>query len=303
MEARMVQRICQRIADSPTFQTFIIAVIGLAAILVGMETFHEFAEQNSVVFSTLDTVLLAIFTAEVVIRVLAYGSRPWEFFRNGWNIFDFLTVAIFYLPFVGSEVAILRLARVVRMMRLIKAVPGLRMLVMALFYSLPSMGYIGLLLLIHVYVYGIVGSFLFGATDPERFGHVGDSMQTLAQVVTFDDWAAVMRAQENRVVAAAYFISFILTGTMIILNLFIGVIMEGFASAKAQFEAERRVVVAAVQEERDEVEVELARIQEQLTALSQDMSRLMAAIQRARANGGAPGTPRVTEPAEPVNRS
>jgi voltage-gated sodium channel len=140
----MVQRICQRIADSPTFQMSIIIVIGLAAILVGAETFHEFAEQNQAVFSTLDAILLAIFTAEVVIRLLAYGSRPWDFFRNGWNVFDFLTVAIFYLPFVGSEVAVLRLARVIRMMRLVKAVPGLRMLVMALFHSLPSIGYIGL---------------------------------------------------------------------------------------------------------------------------------------------------------------
>jgi voltage-gated sodium channel len=295
----MVQRTCQRIADSPTFQTSIIVVIGLAAILVGLETFHEFAQQNQVVFSTLDTILLAIFTAEVVIRLLAYGSRPWDFFRDRWNLFDFLTVAIFYLPFVGSEVAVLRLARVIRMMRLIKAVPGLRMLVMALLHSLPSIGYIGLLLLMHVYVYGIVGSFLFGATDPERFGHVGEAMQTLAQVVTFDDWAAIMRAQENRVVAAAYFITFILTGTMIILNLFIGVIMEGFASARAQFEAERQEMAAVVREEHDEVEDELARIHEQLTILTHDMNRLMAANQRARANGGASpgGTAVASEPA------
>jgi voltage-gated sodium channel len=93
------------------------------------------------VFSVLDGVLLAIFTVEVAIRIMAYGARPWAFFKEPWNVFDFLTVAIFYLPFVGSEIAILRLARVARMLRLIRAVPGLRLLVVALIHSLPSIGY------------------------------------------------------------------------------------------------------------------------------------------------------------------
>jgi len=128
-------------------------VIGLASLLVGLETFDELATEHKAVFSQLDSLLLAIFTVEVAIRMLAYGGRPWAFFKEPWNVFDFLTVAIFYLPFIGSEVAILRLARVVRMLRLIRAVPGLRLLVVALVHSLPSIGYIGLLLLGQIYVF------------------------------------------------------------------------------------------------------------------------------------------------------
>jgi voltage-gated sodium channel len=188
-------------------------------------------------------------------------------------------------------VALLRLARVLRMLRLVKAVPGLRMLVVALVHSLPSIGYIGLLLLIEVYVYAVVGSFLFGETDPEHFGNFAVAMQTLAQVITFDDWAAIMRSQANQITAVIYFVSFILLGTMVILNLFIGVIMEGFTSAREQFAAERAEIAAAVMAERDEVEAELERIQGQLTALAVDINRLVPIAQRARSNGGAPPPP------------
>jgi len=113
------------------------------------------------------------------------------------------------------------------------------------------------------------------------------AMQTLFQVVTFDDWAQIMREQDNQLLSTAYFVAFILTGTMIILNLFIGVVMEGFSRAREQFAEEREALAAAVGEERSELEGELERIHEQLTALTQDMYRLMTAAQRNRANGGS----------------
>jgi voltage-gated sodium channel len=284
----MVAQVCRRIADSSIFQNFILVVIGLASILVGLETFDGVTEQYHDLFTMLDGILLAIFTIEVAIRILAYGSRPWEFFRDRWNVFDFLTVAIFYIPFIGSEVALLRLARVVRMLRLVKAVPGLRMLVVALVHSLPSIGYIGLLLLIEVYVYAVIGSFLFGESDPEHFANFAVAMQTLMQVITFDDWANIMKAQENQVAAVAYFVSFILLGTMVILNLFIGVIMEGFTSAREQFAQERKAMTAAVMAEQDEVEVELERIHTQLASLAMDVHRLVQVTPRPRTNGGLP---------------
>jgi voltage-gated sodium channel len=237
----------------------------------------------------LDGLLLAIFTVEIAIRLGAYGRRPWDFFKDAWNVFDFLTVAVFYLPFVGSEVAILRLARVVRMLRLVRAVPGLRLLVVALVHSLPSIGYIGLLLLGQIYVFAILGCVLFGETDPERFRNVAIAMQTLIQVVTFDDWAVIMKAQQNQIVSTIYFVVFILTGTMIILNLFIGVVMDGFSQARQQFAAEASTMAAAVAEEASELELELAQIHERLTELTQDMQRLVADPNRTRATGGRAG--------------
>ncbi len=288
----MLAQVCQRIAESRLFQGAILVVIGLASILVGLETFDDLTAQYGELFSALDALVLGIFTLEILIRIGAYGRRPWAFFRDGWNVFDFLTVVIFYMPFVGSEAALLRLARVLRVLRLVKAVPGLRLLVAALLHSLPSISYIGLLLLIQIYAYAVVGSFVFGETDPEHFGNVAIAMRTLMQVITFDDWAAIMRAQSNQVAAVIYFVTFILTGTMVVLNLFIGVITDGFTSAREQFEAERQELAAVVQAEQNEVEAELQRIHAQLNELTHDMDRLVLTTQRARtALNGATSLP------------
>ena len=290
----MLAGTCKRIADSAVFQNLIIAVIGLAAVLVGLETFDQITAEHLTLFVALDGLLLAIFTIEVAIRIGAYGRRPWDFFRDPWNIFDFSTVAVFYFPFVGAEIAVLRLARVVRMLRLVRVVPGLRLLVVALIHSLPSIGYIGLLLFGQIYIFAIIGCMLFGETDPDRFRNVAIAMQTLTQVLTFDDWAQIMRSQQNQLVATVYFVLFILIGTMIILNLFIGVVMDGFTQARQQFEAETQSLAAAVVEETTEVEVELAQVHERLTELTRDIQRLMALPARTRVNGGASGPPGVS---------
>jgi voltage-gated sodium channel len=131
-----------------------------------------------------------------------------------------------------------------------------------------------------IYVYAVVGSFLFADTDPEHFGNLGLAMRTMVQVVTFDDWAAIMNAQPDPLVATLYFIPFILIGTMVVLNLFIGVIIEGFDHAR------RRVVIEPVPEEpttdgrQPTIEADLARISDELDSLKRDVDRLVVAAQQ-----------------------
>lgn len=280
----MIQRWCQPVANSPRFQGFILVIIGFASLLVGLETFEEVIEPHDELFGALDKLLLAVFTVEVLIRLGAYGGRPWRFFTDPWNVFDFVTVVIFYIPFVGTEASLLRLARVIRMLRLVRAVPELRLLIGALLHSLPSISYIGLLMLMLIYVYAVLGSFVLGQSDPERFGNVALAMQTMLQVVTFDDWMLVMRAQSNQAFAVPYFVSFILVGTMIILNLFIGVIMEGFTSARQERMDDLAAAVAAEEVVQEEIEVDLTQINRQLAEVRADVAKLVALAERERAN-------------------
>jgi len=275
-----MQRVVQRIVESARVQIAVLCVIGLASILVGLETFHELASEHEALFSRLDTLLLVIFTLELAIRIAAHWPRPMAFFRDPWNAFDFLTVAIFYTPFVGSEAALLRLARVVRMFRLLRAVPGMQRVVLALVHSLPSLGYIGLLLFMLIYVYAVAGSFLFGRTDPEQFGNVAVAMRTLLQVVTFDEWGMIWKAQQDQMFATLYFVTFILVGTMVVLNLFIGVIMEGFEHARIHT-TDQDGLVATADGRREGAEVELARISEQLESLKSEVDRLLMAARQA----------------------
>jgi len=139
-------------------------------------------------------------------------------------------------------------------LRLVHALPRLQILVGALLKSVPSMGYVSLLLMLIFYVYAVAGVFLFGKNDPFRFGSLQIALVTLFQVATAEDWSTTLYTQmygctqagyEGRealctspiahpVLAPFYFISFILIGTMVILNLFIGVIMNGMEEAQEE---------------------------------------------------------------------
>jgi len=114
----------------------------------------------------------------------------------------------------------------------------------ALLKSIPSMSYVALLLSVLFYVYAVLGVSLFGRTDPEHFGTLGATALTLFQVVTLEGWADIMRTQiagpAGAAVSIAYFVSFILLGTMITLNLLIGVIVNGMDEARQDMEDDTR---------------------------------------------------------------
>jgi voltage-gated sodium channel len=84
---------CLFISNSSLFQRFIIFTILLAGVVVGAQTYHEFAKENAQVLEFLDRFILIIFTLEALIKILAEGNRPFNYFKNPWNVFDFIIVA------------------------------------------------------------------------------------------------------------------------------------------------------------------------------------------------------------------
>ena len=71
-------------------------------------------------------------------------------------------------------------------LKLVRALPRLQLLVSALLKSIPSMGYVSVLLGMLFYLYGVAATHLFGANDPVHFGSLERSLLTLFQVVTLD---------------------------------------------------------------------------------------------------------------------
>lgn len=301
-----MQAYLHRLAHSHRFQNFVTCVILFAAALVGFETSPALVERHGTVLHVLDRLVLAVFVVELAVKIGAQGARPWRFFADPWNVFDFLIVAVVFLPIQSQYVTVLRLARLLRVLRLIRAVPRLQVLVGALLKSIPSMGYVSLLLLLVFYVYGVAAVFLFGANDPFRFGTLPLALVTLFQVATAEDWSTTLYTQmygcanygydgrealcvassAQPVLAPIYFISFILIGTMVILNLFIGVIMNSMAEAQAENEerAEReRSHHRGSVDAQAELERELAAVEHKLEELKGAL-RAVAAHARARSS-------------------
>lgn len=270
----MSDNIFASIVQKSWFQRFIIVVILSSAVLVGLETYQSLYQQYQTTFHTVDLLIQAIFTVEITMRILAYGNKPLRFFKSATNVIDFVITAIFYVPFGGSYAAVFRLIRIIRIFRLITALPRLQLLVGALVRTIPSMGYISLLLLIQLYIFAVLGSFLFGAEDPENFGNLGTAMLTLFQIITLEGWVEIMEAQES-VLAPLYFISFILIGTMIVLNLFIGVIVGGFEEVKQEIESEVRSV-----KKRPSLQGELSHISSQLDEVRKRLDSIAKASKK-----------------------
>lgn len=292
-----------RIANSTWFQAFIIAVILLAGAVVGIQTYELSSAKvraYSDILGAIDTIILTIFTIEVVVKVLAEGNKPWNYFKDPWNIFDFLIVAVCYLAFVmptidAGFIAVLRLARILRVFKLVTALPKLQMLVAALLKTIPSMFYVGILLGLLFYIYAAMGVFVFGENDPVHFGSLHKSMLSLFRVVTLEDWTDIMyinmfgcdvnlwgygpesgclNPKASPILGAFFFVSFVLIGTMIVLNLFIGVIMSAMDEVKDE-EAERVALERAlVTSEGASIEQHIDQIAVQIDGLKKELDLL-----------------------------
>jgi voltage-gated sodium channel len=263
----MISSHCSSLANSEYFNRFIIATILLAGVVVGAQTYPNFAQENAHILSFLDRAILIIFTLEASIKILAEGKNPFNYFKNPWNVFDFTIVAACLLePFLdlgGAFLPVLRLARILRVLRLVTAIPKLQLLVTCLLKSLPSMFYVSILLFLLFYIYGAMAVFLFAENDPIHFRNLQTSILSLFRVVTLEDWTDVMYinmygsnqygytaedlAKWNPVSsgsplwAALFFVSFVLIGTMIVLNLVIGVIMNSMDESNAEMSIKQEI--------------------------------------------------------------
>jgi voltage-gated sodium channel len=297
-------KLCKDIADSPVFQNFVTIVIILAGVVVGFETYPSIERAHGPMLHTLNEVILWIFVAEIVIKWIADWPKPWLFFKDPWNNFDFFIVAAAFLPFAGSATTVLRLLRLLRVLRLVRAVPKLQLLVGALLKSIPSMAYVSILLLLLFYVYAVAAVFAWGGNDPVHFGNLQISFVSLFRAVTLEDWTDLMYIQmygcdsygydgmrelctapsASPIGGALFFVSFVLFGTMIILNLFIGVILSGMD--EAQKEADD-ASAAARPGGAPSLSEELTDLERQLSELTTRVARIQRAAARGPYRGGA----------------
>ena len=66
---------------------------------------------------------------EIGVKMGAEGARPWRYFLDPWNVFDFIIVAVCFLPFNREYAAVLPLLRLLRVLKLVRALPRLQVLV------------------------------------------------------------------------------------------------------------------------------------------------------------------------------
>ncbi len=268
--------LARRVAESRHFQNFVLGVILLTAVLVGLETSATLTARSGALFDALDVVVQTVFVLEIGIRVLAGWPRPLSFFRDGWNVFDFVVVVASLLPQAGTFAMVARLARLLRVTRLVSVFPELRLIVSTMLRSIPSLGHVILLLSLLLYVYGILGFYLFGEQDPDHWGTLGAALLTLFQMLTLEGWVEIQdKALEAYPQAWLFFGSFVLLAVFVVVNLFIAVVINNLDAAKLeqQADADRGTPHHALLQTIEDVRRRLDDLERQLRDLSRPPTR------------------------------
>jgi voltage-gated sodium channel len=231
-------RSLQRLVESAAFNSTIIAVIVANAVVLGLQTYQGVVDRYGDTLDFLNALFLGVFVVELALRIASYGRRPQDFFRSGWNVFDFVVITAAFIPGVRDSSTLLRLVRLARVVRVVRLLPDVRVLISGVIRSLPPLLSMGLLTTLILFVYGMVGWLLFGEEIPQDWGNIGTAMLTMFIMLTLENFPAYMdRAMEVHQWSWIFFVSFVLVAAFIVLNVLIGIVLNSMEEAR---ELERR---------------------------------------------------------------
>lgn len=248
---------------------FIIGVILVNAVVLGLMTLD--LSPSAMAFLTLiDQICLVIFCAELAMKLIVWRGR---FFRDGWNIFDFIVVAIALLPATGG-LSVMRALRVLRLMRLLTAIPSMRRVINGMFVALPGGASVAAVLFVMYYVGAIIGITMFGKTVPQHFGDLGTTFFTLFKMMTLEGWpdiaSVVIESHPN---AWIFFVVFIIFTTFTTLNLLFGIIVDAMEQAK-ETDVREKLAEQGVEISDDSSSVRIAVIEEDVKAIRQMLTEM-----------------------------
>ncbi len=243
----------QTILESAGVRKFITAVILFNAVILGLETSDMAMAKAGLLIGFLDRMCLAIFVLELVLKLLVYRLR---FFRDGWNIFDFVIVAVSLVPAAQS----LSVLRILRILRVVSVAPRLRRVVEGFITALPGMASVFLLMGIIFYIGSVISTQLFSTDFPKWFGSLAQSAYSLFQIMTLESWSMgiVRPVMEVYPYAWAFFVPFIMVTTFAVVNLLVGLIVNSMQDAHSE-EADQKTDTY-----RDEVLARLKAIEERM---------------------------------------
>ena len=271
-----------RVVYSQPFELCIAGIILLNAVALALLTIPgiDGATRESLV--RFDEIALWIFVCELIVRMISYGRRPWEFFKTGWNIFDFIIIGL--SPFLANQTLILRLLRIFRLIRIFRFLPEVRILTRSITRSLPPLMSMSVLIFLALFIYGMAGVYLFSEQMPEQWGDITAALTSLFILLTLEEFATYL--VDGLAVspwALPFYISYVFVIVFTILNVLIGVVLNAMDEAR-QETRERDEDIKRLQTFAKEVEEisadgqvtsdEITRLQEKIATLERQLRRV-----------------------------
>ena len=265
------------IRSNKIFEWSVITIIILSAMMIGATT-YDIGPGWAGALKLFDIAVTVFFLIELLIRMAAEEKLK-DFFKKGWNVFDFLVVTASLIPVDESEMVLLaRLLRIFRVLRLVSMIPELRILMDALVKAIPRIAYVVVLMFIIFYIYGAIGSFWFEKINPELWGDISIAMLTLFRVATFEDWTDVM--YETMTVypfSWIFYLTFIFLTAFVFLNMMIGVVLDVMQQEHEKYNREQGEGEAGevhwIKEHTAEIEQRLERMEGLLNKVAEEKAR------------------------------
>jgi cation channel sperm-associated protein 4 len=232
-------RLAGKVTESAHFQRLVLALIVLNTLLAVLYTFPYFEQNYGMQIDQVDNVLLTVFMAEMLLKMRHQKKAFW---RDPWNRFDFVLIAISVLGTMIRDVyavgtagsAFLRVMRAFRSLRILGAVKELQIVVNTFLKSLVELTNIVAMIMLLIFMFAILGLQLFGQYVPERFGTLTLSFYSLFILITQDGWVAIYDelaaataplelGPATQFVNHIYFVLFITIGAWIFINVTSGI--------------------------------------------------------------------------------
>jgi voltage-gated sodium channel len=272
-----------RIVYSQTFELCIAGIIFLNAVALALLTIPGIDVATRESLERFDQAALWIFVGELVVRMISYGRKPWNFFKTGWNVFDFVIIGL--SPFLANQTLILRLLRIFRLIRIFRFLPEVRVLTRSITRSLPPLMSMSVLIFLALFIYGMAGVYLFGDEMPEQWGDITAALTSLFILLTLEEFAIYL--VDGLAVspwALPYYISYVFVIVFTILNVLIGVVLNAMDEAR-QENRDREEEIKRLQnfaKEVDDISADGKVSAEEITQLRQKIMNLEKELRRAK---------------------
>ena len=230
-----------RLVYSTQFELIISGVIIVNAVCLAILTMPNLSPETLALANNIDLVAYGIYVLELLLRLVSYGKKPWRYFKEGWNVFDFVVIGL--TPFFQGQTAVIRLLRLMRLVRIFRFLPEVRILSASIVKSIPPLLSMSVLISMMLFLYGMAGHYAFGAEAPQSWGNIGLSMKSLFILLTLENFPIYLEeAMLISPLAIPFFLSYVFLIVFTVLNVLIGIVLNAMDEARAEDRTQRAQV-------------------------------------------------------------
>uniref|UniRef100_A0A8C7KAP2 Voltage-dependent L-type calcium channel subunit alpha n=1 Tax=Oncorhynchus kisutch TaxID=8019 RepID=A0A8C7KAP2_ONCKI len=244
---RLCRRKCRAGVKSSVFYWLVIFLVFLNTLTIASEH-HKQADWLTEAQDIANKVLLALFTGEMLLKMYSLGLQA--YFVSLFNRFDSFVVCGGILETILVEtkimsplgISVLRCVRLLRIFKITRYWNSLSNLVASLLNSVRSIASLLLLLFLFIIIFSLLGMQLFGGkfnfdeTRRSTFDNFPQSLLTVFQILTGEDWNSVMY---DGIMVCIYFIILFICGNYILLNVFLAIAVDNLADAESLTSAQK----------------------------------------------------------------